>query len=65
MAHAITAFFDSYNQEDKEQYERYSASMGMSEYRPEDENAEQVFKRADEAMYEYKIKFKSKYGSYR
>lgn len=65
MAQAITAFFDAYNNPGREPFEQYSASIGMSEYRFEDETVENVFKRADEAMYEYKIKFKSKYGSYR
>jgi len=59
------AFIKSYEQPDKEPFERYSASVGMSDYRQGDESFEQVLKRADEAMYEYKVKFKEKHGSYR
>ena len=46
-------------------WERYSASLGMSEYTIVDESAEQVLKRADEAMYADKADFKQKHGSYR
>ena len=62
---AITRFMETYSQEDKEPWERYSASLGMGVLEDTDLVAEQVFNRADEAMYEYKMKFKEKYGSYR
>lgn len=59
------AFVGAYHQPDKEEWERYSASIGMAEFGPSDESAEQVLKRADKAMYEEKMAFKKKYGSYR
>ena len=62
----LTAFLATYQQPEKEAWERYSASAGMSEFVPgEDKTVDQVLKRADDAMYEYKMKFKQKYGSYR
>ena len=59
------SFINTYEQEDKKLYERYSASMGMAEYTESDNDPEQVLRRADEAMYCYKTEFKKKYGSYR
>ena len=59
------AFVGTYNQKGKEDWERYSASIGMAEALEEDTSVEQVLKRADEAMYEEKMAFKKKYGSYR
>ena len=55
----------SFGQQNKEPWERYSASVGMGEYLPTDESVDQVVKRADKDMYEKKAKFKEKYGSYR
>jgi len=46
-------------------WERYSASVGMAIFEPGDVSVEDVFKRADAAMYDYKVEFKKKYGSYR
>ncbi|MBQ6504181.1 MAG: diguanylate cyclase [Flexilinea sp.] len=46
--------------ENAEPWERYSAAFGMAVYNPgEDLNAESVFKRADHAMYEAKMKMRS------
>ena len=59
------AFMASYGQQDKEPWERYTASVGMAEFTPSDESVDQVMKRADKDMYEKKAKFKEKYGSYR
>lgn len=59
------AFTKTYENENKEPFERYSASVGMSDYRQGDADFDVVLKRADEAMYEYKMKFKEKHGSYR
>ena len=59
------AFVGAYSRVDKDEWERFSASIGMAEFQKSDENVEQVRKRADEAMYEEKMKFKKKYGSYR
>ena len=59
------AFEESFLQEDKEPWFRYSAAVGMAENTPDDLMFEPVFKRADEAMYENKASFKSRYGSVR
>ena len=37
----------------------------IQEYEDADESVDQVLKRADKVMYENKLKFKEKYGSYR
>lgn len=59
------AFVGTYSRMDKDDWERFSASIGMAEFQKSDESVEQVLKRADAAMYEEKMKFKKKYGSYR
>ena len=59
------AFEHTFNQTDQEPWFRYSASSGMAEYSSDDNMVELVFKRADKAMYENKMCFKKKYGSYR
>ena len=41
---------------------RYSAAVGMSEYKTDDKTSESVFRRADKAMYENKTQIKEKYG---
>jgi PleD family two-component response regulator len=58
-------FACTYEREEKEMWERYCASVGMAEYTPEDESAQRVLARADEAMYVNKMSFKQLYGSYR
>ena len=45
-----------------EPWDRYSASLGLSEYTPTDESAESVFKRADSLMYDAKKAFKTKHS---
>ncbi len=65
MTQITEAFMAAHAKEDKEPWERFSASVGMAECMPEDESVDQVMKRADKAMYESKMKFKTKYGSYR
>ena len=60
-----SAFEESFLQEDKDPWFRYSAAVGMAENTPDDQTFEPVFKRADEAMYEDKASFKNKYGSVR
>ena len=40
-------------------WERYSAASGMAEYASDDNSVELVFKRADKAMYEDKLRYKS------
>lgn len=59
------AFKASYGNQDKEPWERFSASVGMADSEPTDDTVDQVLKRADAAMYESKMRFKEKYGSYR
>lgn len=58
-------FKQSYLTENKNPWDKLSASVGMAENSSEDNSAELVFKRADKAMYEEKMKFREKYGSYR
>ena len=58
-------FEKSFNKVTNKPWEKYSAAVGMAESSAEARTAEQVFKLADEAMYEDKMKFKEKYGSYR
>ena len=55
-------FEETYANTEAEPWERYSASIGMSEFRVGDSKAEEVFKRADESMYEYKLAFKKRNG---
>ena len=52
----------TFKDESVEPWERYSASVGMATYHVEDLKAEVVFKRADERMYENKLRFKEKNG---
>ena len=59
------AFEKSYNQEAENPWEKLSAAVGMAENSSDDYSAELVFKRADKAMYEDKLEFRKKYGSYR
>ena len=56
-----TIFEKTYANDGAEPWDRYSASLGMSEYTSADESAESVFKRADQAMYEAKNKFKKEH----
>jgi len=55
----------SRTQEDVQPWERYSAAIGVAEIMSGDTGLEDVFKRADKAMYEAKALFKARYGSYR
>ena len=59
-------FTSSYKNENLQPYSRYSASFGMAIYDPLlDKSVEEVLKRADQRMYEYKKEFKRINGSYR
>ncbi len=59
-------FSDAYNDESQEPYLRYSASYGMAIFDPLcDKLVDEVLKRADQRMYEYKKEFKRIHGSYR
>ncbi|MBQ2101622.1 MAG: diguanylate cyclase, partial [Lachnospiraceae bacterium] len=65
MTQVREAFKKSYGNQEKDPWERFSASVGMAECEPGDETVDQVLKRADKEMYEHKMEFKKKYGSYR
>ena len=58
-------FTETYTDETKEPWERYSASLGFAEYETTDIGITDVTKRADAEMYKDKEAFKKKYGSYR
>lgn len=47
---------------DSEPWERFSAAVGMAENASDDMTVDLVFKRADKAMYEDKLRFKQKHG---
>jgi len=59
------AFEQARAQTERSPWERYSAAAGMAECEAGDTTFEQVFKRADRAMYESKQAFKAQHGSYR
>ena len=65
MTQIKEAFKSAHGKQDAQPWEKYSASVGMAEYEETDESVDQVLKRADKVMYENKLKFKEKYGSYR
>ena len=56
-------FAHYYAQTDKEPWFRYSAAVGIAEKTADDTTIDDVFNRADKAMYEDKALFKSRYGS--
>lgn len=56
---------DTYTDEKREPWKRYSASLGLAEYQSTDSGLSDIMKRADEAMYADKAAFKAAYGSYR
>ena len=56
---------ESYSNEDLDPWLRYSAAVGMADLASDDNTFELVFKRADQAMYEDKKRFKEQHGSYR
>lgn len=58
-------FERSYNQTDKDPWFRYSAAVGLAENTAEDTTLDSVLKRADQAMYDDKARFKSRYGEER
>ena len=58
-------FYEAYSDEKKDPWERYSASIGLSNYFPYDRDLMDVFNRADSAMYYSKSQFKERFGSYR
>ena len=52
----------TYNQTDVSPWLRYSAAVGVAEKASDDKTVDLIFKRADEAMYEDKTRFESKYS---
>lgn len=58
-------FLKSYSDTELPLYERYSAAVGLAVFTPEDVTFEYVFRRADRAMYDDKMRFKGENGSYR
>lgn len=62
---AKEAFAISFSDVKKPVFQRYSASIGLAVFGPEDNTFENVFKRADNEMYTAKMIFKEKNGSYR
>lgn len=59
------AFASEFAQQAKDPWLRYSAAVGIAELNAGDSSLEQVFRRADQMMYEEKKQFKQKHGSYR
>ncbi len=55
-------FLASYNDGSVDPWLRYSAAIGMSEYKPIDGSVEPVYKRADQIMYANKAAFKKQHG---
>ncbi len=64
-AKIMIEFHNAYMAKNKEPWERFTASVGMSDYVNYDSEYKDTFKRADDNMYQSKLKFKEKYGSYR
>ena len=59
-------FEESYSDDSKEAYERYTASSGMAVFDQDiDQSVADVVKRADKEMYNNKMVFKKEHGSYR
>ena len=56
-------FDKSYGNEESKPWERYSASVGMSEFMSGDKSVDDVLKRADKLMYEDKDAFKKRAAS--
>lgn len=66
LASRLSAAFDRARSDtERPEWERCSASAGMSERQAGDTALEQILKRADGAMYEAKQAFKALHGSYR
>jgi diguanylate cyclase (GGDEF)-like protein len=58
-------YINFHEQTDIDPWLRFSAAVGMSELKADDDALEVVFRRADRAMYADKEDFKKKYGGYR
>lgn len=56
------SFEKSYADSNQKPWMRYSAAVGMAEFSAGDKSVEEVFKRADQAMYETKVEFKKAHG---
>ncbi len=62
---AAARFEETYAQTEKPVWERCSMAGGMAERTEAGETVGQIFSIADERMYQNKLRFKEKYGSYR
>ncbi len=62
---AVSRFEQEDARTDRQPWERYSMAGGMSERSGLSDTAEQVLESADEKMYQNKVDFKKKNGSYR
>ena len=59
-------FVEAFLDDSKEEYERYSAAVGMATFdRQKDSDVNDVFDRADKRMYVSKEQHKERYGTYR
>ena len=59
-------FADAFMDDTKEEYERYSAAIGLATFdRTKDKDVNDVFARADKRMYISKEEHKERYGTYR
>ncbi|MCR5045162.1 MAG: GGDEF domain-containing protein [Treponema sp.] len=62
LSQAENLFERSFNDSKLEPWLRYSAAIGMAESSASDRTVEEVFKRADKAMYDEKMNFKKNHG---
>ena len=58
-------FEETYSNEENTFWERYSAAVGVAVATDSDKQVEDIFKRADKNMYDNKMIFREKNGSYR
>ena len=59
------SYREYYNDASRQPWERYSASIGMSQIQDNDAKISDVFSRADGEMYKAKSEFRLKNGQYR
>lgn len=62
IAELRTQLNRSFHDEDRDPWLRYSAAVGLADYETGDGMVELTFKRADQCMYEEKMKFKNENG---
>ena len=59
------AYDEAFSDAEEDAWLRYSAAVGQAEYPGDGDTFNEIFNRADEAMYEDKREFKGVHGSYR